>query len=127
MPGGNRTGPMGMGPRTGRSAGYCAGFNMPGYANDIYGGGMRDGRGLGRGRGRGRAMFGGWRDMGGYRGRGFGRNLPNPYSDGLTYASGKEEAAALKNQADAMREDLEAIHARIKELESKTTQETTET
>ena len=34
MPGGDRTGPMGQGPMTGRGAGYCAGFGMPGYAKD---------------------------------------------------------------------------------------------
>ena len=33
MPGGNRTGPLGMGPMTGRGAGYCAGYNVPGYMN----------------------------------------------------------------------------------------------
>jgi hypothetical protein len=32
MPGGNRKGPMGMGPRTGRRAGYCGGANAPGFA-----------------------------------------------------------------------------------------------
>ena len=30
MPGGDGTGPMGMGPMTGRGAGYCAGFAAPG-------------------------------------------------------------------------------------------------
>lgn len=39
MPGGDRTGPMGMGPMTGRAAGYCAGYPVPGYTNPIpYGG-----------------------------------------------------------------------------------------
>jgi len=33
MPGGDRTGPAGMGPMTGRAAGYCAGYNVPGYMN----------------------------------------------------------------------------------------------
>jgi len=33
MPGGDRTGPRGIGPMTGRQAGYCAGYNTPGYAN----------------------------------------------------------------------------------------------
>ena len=37
MPLGNGTGPMGMGPMTGRAAGYCAGYGMPGYMNP-YGG-----------------------------------------------------------------------------------------
>jgi len=33
MPGGDRTGPAGMGPMTGRAAGYCAGYPVPGYMN----------------------------------------------------------------------------------------------
>ena len=53
MPGGDGTGPMGMGPMTGRAAGYCAGYPVPGYMNPIPG----FGRGLGRGGGRG------WRNM----------------------------------------------------------------
>ncbi len=31
MPRGDRTGPSGMGPMTGRGMGYCAGFDRPGY------------------------------------------------------------------------------------------------
>ena len=77
MPGGDGTGPMGMGPMTGRAAGYCAGYGMPGYANPItgrwagpygygwgvrapyWGGGFGYGRGFGFGRGRGGGR--GWR------------------------------------------------------------------
>jgi hypothetical protein len=33
MPFGDRTGPAGMGPMTGRAAGFCAGFPAPGYMN----------------------------------------------------------------------------------------------
>ena len=58
MPRGDGTGPMGMGSMTGRSAGYCAGSSMPGYANPKgvgcgFGRGTGFGRGLGRGSGRG--------------------------------------------------------------------------
>jgi len=35
MPGGDRTGPTGMGPMTGRTAGYCAGYPLPGYMNPL--------------------------------------------------------------------------------------------
>jgi len=37
MPREDGTGPMGMGPGTGRTAGYCAGFGMPGYMNPASG------------------------------------------------------------------------------------------
>lgn len=40
MPRGDRTGPMGQGPRTGRGMGFCAGNDVPGCAS---------GRGFGRG------------------------------------------------------------------------------
>ena len=33
MPAGDKTGPLGQGPMTGRGLGYCAGYNTPGYAN----------------------------------------------------------------------------------------------
>jgi len=35
MPWGDGTGPMGRGPMTGRGAGFCAGYNVPGYANPV--------------------------------------------------------------------------------------------
>ncbi len=40
MPVGDGTGPFGLGPMTGRAAGYCAGYPMPGYANPIPGPGF---------------------------------------------------------------------------------------
>jgi len=55
MPRGDGTGPMGMGSMTGRAAGYCAGYGMPGYANPVFGRGYF-GRGMGRGGGRGRGF-----------------------------------------------------------------------
>lgn len=63
MPGGDRTGPMGMGAMTGRAVGYCVGSGMPGHANP------GPGRGSGGGPGRGRGG-GGW-------GRGGGRGWWN--------------------------------------------------
>jgi len=69
MPFGDRTGPRGMGPMTGRGAGYCAGFSQPGFANPIpgrgwfgfgFGWGLRH-NSWGGGRGRGRGRWFGWR------------------------------------------------------------------
>jgi len=37
MPRGDRTGPAGIRPMTGRSAGFCAGYPVPGYMNPVVG------------------------------------------------------------------------------------------
>jgi len=63
MPYGDGTGPQGMGPMTGRGAGYCTGAGRPGFMNSVLGriwpGFQRGfGRGMGRGRGRGSARRG---------------------------------------------------------------------
>ncbi len=74
MPLGDGTGPMGYGPMTGRAAGYCAGYGMPGYMSPVPGGGWGMGRGWGRGFGWGRGRGRGWgRGFG--RGRGWGRGF----------------------------------------------------
>lgn len=80
MPGGDRTGPMGAGPMTGRGAGYCAGYAVPGYANPApgYSGMGRAGYGRGGGFGRG---FGR-----GFGGGGFGRGRGNR---NMYYATGQ--------------------------------------
>jgi len=48
MPLGDRKGPLNQGPKTGRSAGTCAGYDHPGYLNPNVNQG-REGRGLGIG------------------------------------------------------------------------------
>ncbi|MGQ9635654.1 MAG: DUF5320 domain-containing protein, partial [Bryobacteraceae bacterium] len=50
MPFGDRTGPLGQGPRTGRGAGLCGGSAAPGNMNPTRGRGF-GGRGGGGGRG----------------------------------------------------------------------------
>ncbi len=50
MPRGNQYGPRGMGPMSGRHMGFCAGYDMPGYAAMGYGP-MRMGRRFGGMRG----------------------------------------------------------------------------
>ena len=64
MPRGDGTGPMGMGPMTGRGAGFCASFAAPGFAN----GGIGYGRNFGRGRGLRRMYYAtgmpGWANSG---------------------------------------------------------------
>ncbi|MGD8534675.1 MAG: DUF5320 domain-containing protein [Candidatus Aminicenantes bacterium] len=85
MPRGDRTGPMGLGPMTGRGMGLCGGNPGPGY---MYGGpgfgfGRGFGRGLGFGRGYGRGMgFGRGR---GWRRAGFGSFWGYPYPPMMPY------------------------------------------
>lgn len=52
MPRGDRTGPQGRGPLTGRRLGLCAGNDRPGFQQPAWGGGYgRGNQGYGRGRG----------------------------------------------------------------------------
>ena len=105
MPRGDRTGPMGMGPMTGRGAGYCAGYAAPGFMNAMPG---RGGMGFGRGRGFGRGL--GW-------GHGWGfRRIPAAPQPG--FYSQIDELSALKGQAKYLGEALQSITGRISELEA---------
>jgi len=135
MPGGDGTGPAGMGPMTGRAAGFCAGYPMPGYINSVGGRG-----------------YGGWGR--GFRGGGWGRRnwyyatgLPgwaraaqgmpawgtgvSPYAyggavnpsayGGAPFAPGltaQQELDSLKGQAEYLEDSLDGIKKRIEELES---------
>ena len=116
MPGGDRTGPGGMGPMTGRAAGYCAGYDAPGYANAAPGRGFGLGWGGGWGRGRG------WRHQ--YYATGlpgwvrFGGGAPawgyGPYAGQPTR---EQEVESLKTQAGRLKEQLDAINQCLAELE----------
>jgi len=114
MPGGDRTGPWGLGPRTGRAAGYCAGSNVPGYANIGFGRGR--GRGFGRGfRGRGRFF---WAE-GAYP-------YPSPYyPETYPEPSKEEEKAYLEDMVKGLEEEIKMIRGRLQEL-SKEKKETSQ-
>jgi len=109
MPAGNGTGPMGMGPMTGRAAGCCAGYSVPGYMNPL------PGRGFGRG---------GW----GRRNRFYATGMPwwaraaagswggcGPYG-GPPATS--QELDVLKARAEYFGGALEDTRKRIEELEA---------
>lgn len=124
MPGGDRTGPRGMGPMTGRGAGYCGGYGVPGYMNPMPGFGFGRGGFFGRGgRGGGR----GWRNrfyatgMPGWMHWGAPRWwMPHAGFGPFTYPvmSGEDEMAALREQAAFLNGSLEEITKRISELEA---------
>jgi hypothetical protein len=105
MPGGDGTGPVGMGPMTGRGAGYCAGYPTPGYMSPVGGRGF-----WGRGRG------GGW----GRRNRFYATGLP--FSARVTQSffgapSAEQEREALRQQSQYLQESLDSINRRIEDLE----------
>ena len=81
MPFGDGTGPRGMGPMTGRGAGFCAGFGAPGFANPMLGGGMWRGMGMRMGWGMGRGRGIGW-GMGRGRGIGWRGSYAYPFAGG---------------------------------------------
>ena len=107
MPAGDRTGPLGLGPRTGRGLGYCAGYGIPGYLNPLGKGFY--GRGFGFGRGFGRGF--GWGFRWGFR------SIPYydyPINYGYTPI---DEKRLLTEQAKAIEDELNAIKARLADLE----------
>ena len=58
MPGGDRTGPAGQGPMTGKAAGVCTEYHNPRHITPRYGQGFGRGQGAGRGFwGRGRRFW----------------------------------------------------------------------
>ncbi|HDL90536.1 MAG TPA: hypothetical protein ENG14_06500 [Thermodesulforhabdus norvegica] len=117
MPAGDRTGPLGLGPRTGRGAGFCSGYGVPGYMNPW------PGRGWGwRGRGRGWGGGFGYGRGRGWRWRHFAWWGYPPWSWGGPWGpfEGNPEAERdyLRNEAEALREELNRIEKRLSELES---------
>jgi len=101
MPRGDGTGPMSTGPMTGRRAGYCAGYDEPGFANPAPRLGMRRGfRGGGRG----------WRHWF------YATGLPRWARTGF---APQQETEALKEQAGWLKDQLDAINKRIEEIEQK--------
>ena len=132
MPRGDGTGPAGMGPMTGRAAGNCAGYSVPGFANPIGGRYSGIGRGAFGGRGgRGRG-YRNWYQATGlpgwYR---YNAGMPawggittppvNPYANPYMNPSviPDQEKEMLKEQADLLKQQLEDIQARVEELEKK--------
>ena len=98
MPGGDRTGPLGEGPMTGRQLGYGAGFNSPGYTKGAGGG-------LGRGfRGRGRGFF--WSRP---------AVVPEPMSESL---SRTDELGTIKSEVRELKNTLASILERLDSLNS---------
>ena len=101
MPRGDRTGPNGMGPTTGRAAGFCAGNDEAGFttAPGFFGRGRFGGRGFGRGAAWGR----------GGRGAGYGRGFGPGYGAGWQ----APPAPAPEQEREAIGAEIEALERRI--------------
>lgn len=123
MPRGNGTGPAGLGPMTGRAAGYCAGYPVPGYMNPIGGRGFR-GRGGGRGRGYRNWFYAtgwpGWVRAGlGYPAWGAPQYPYASYAQpAAPTMTADQELAGLKQQAEYFQDALDEISKRIEQLEA---------
>ena len=121
MPAGDRTGPLGLGPMTGRGAGYCAGYGVPGYMNPwggrgYYGRGWYGGWGRGGGRGWRHWYYAtglpGWARAGAYPAWGV---TAYPYYPGEL--SRDQEIELLKQHSQVLERDLENVRKRLSELE----------
>jgi len=107
MPRGDRTGPSGQGPMTGRGAGLCGGYATPGFANPLgrqrrpWGGGWQRGMGYG------------WGGASSYRGfapfSGYAVDLP----------TGKLQLLALQIEAEHLRTMLAQIESQVRDLEQR--------
>ena len=100
MPRGDRSGPNGMGPMTGRAAGFCSGYDRPGYMNPAGGRGYY-GRGYGRG-----------------FGIGFAPTYPITPAPYPTSANAENESDYLENELNMLKEDMKHIEARLKEIKT---------
>ncbi|MCD6200898.1 MAG: DUF5320 domain-containing protein [Bacteroidales bacterium] len=107
MPRGDRTGPDGLGPMTGRRAGYCAGYSVPGYMNDVPG--------WGRSYGYGRGARWGYGYGRGYRwGAGYGRGY---YPADVPPAV--DEKTFLENELKYLEQQQENLRKRLNDLTTK--------
>ncbi|UCG03797.1 MAG: DUF5320 domain-containing protein [Candidatus Heimdallarchaeota archaeon] len=114
MPRGDKTGPRGLGTKTGRGLGYCSGYSSPGYTK---GPGM--GMAWGGGRGHGRIRGGGW-----------GRDpnfMPHPiqytgvvppYPISPDRLDPEEESKYLEQTLTNLKNEIKYIENRLEELAS---------
>jgi uncharacterized membrane protein len=111
MPRGNGTGPRGMGRSSGRGAGFCAGYDMPGFSNPVLG------RGFGMGVGRGGGFPGGR----GWRNCFFATGLPgsmrfgggNAVQDTAMRPDPEMEKQALRAQVEGLETELDFVKKRL--------------
>ncbi len=123
MPFGNGTGPNGLGPMTGRGAGYCAGYGVPGNASSgARGGWGRGNRNWYRATGLtrwqrgpyGGAPYGGWGQ--------YPPAYPPAYAPAPPAGYGPtadEEQRMLSDHIEGLENQLQDAKKRLEELESR--------
>jgi len=109
MPRGDRTGPFGDGPLTGRRMGFCAGYDHPGYLSQGTGYGRGPGRGLGRG-------FRGGYDFGRGFGRGYGYGFRPSYPGDIPTEA---EKSMIEDEIRILRDQLSSLEDRLSKLGGK--------
>ena len=109
MPRGDQTGPNGMGPMSGRGAGFCAGYETPGYAYPMD---CRWGMRRAWGRRSGRPMGFGHR---GFAGRGGMRGEMHYAAYAVPYPP-EEKEEMLKNREIWLQEQLEEVRGELKTM-----------
>jgi len=116
MPRGDRTGPYGAGPRTGRGLGYCAGYDTPGFTK---GRGLGLGRGFGLGMGRGLGLRWGHRGgPGGFRTWAFAGGVPPAYMPPAPPQITKEQQKEfVEQEIDFLSKQVEALKKQLEDLE----------
>jgi hypothetical protein len=107
MPRGDRTGPNGLGSRTGRGAGYCSGNNEPGYTTA---GGRGGAGGLGGRRGGGRGL-------------GLGRGLNRGAGLGLRQRFGGAPEEIPPTQKEDLSRKAQELEAQIAEIKNQLNQQ----
>jgi len=107
MPWGDGTGPLGLGPMTGRGLGYCAGYATPGFMNPGFGRGFA--RGFARGFGRGFRFRRFWRFFAPV----FFPQVPLAYPEPL---SKEEQKRILEEEKRELEAELAEINKRLEEL-----------
>ena len=106
MPYGNKTGPAGYGPRTGRGLGFCNDYDAPGFANRFSGMGFGRGRGFGNNfRGGGGRISG--QGFPGFRNQAFEENIPF------------DEKGFLNNEIEVLKKTLDTMKKRLEEIDKK--------
>jgi hypothetical protein len=100
MPRGDRRGPNGMGPMTGRGLGYCNNYSTPGFTKGVPRGGAGFHQGYGRG-----------------MGRGFGRGYRNfDYPSYPLTQNNVDEGKLIESEMEILKNQMSILEKRLSEI-----------